>query len=63
MNDNAQPNRVDGLEGWPPMNKYRITDITTETGGVIDVNYAPVDCDRTALPTAQSTNSKRCFPQ
>ncbi len=55
------PNRVDGLEGLPPLNKFRLTTVRTESGGQIDVNYAPTNCVRTSLPT-QDTNTQRCFP-
>jgi hypothetical protein len=55
------PNRVDGLEGLPPLNKYRLTTVRTESGGQVDVNYASANCVRTALPT-QDSNTQRCFP-
>lgn len=54
-------NRVDGFEGWAPLNKWRVTSVRSETGGQLEVNYAGVECVRTALPTAQDTNTKRCF--
>ncbi|MEU8083566.1 RHS repeat-associated core domain-containing protein [Micromonospora sp. NPDC049101] len=54
-------NRVDGLENISPMNKWRITTITNETGGRIAVSYGREPCDRSALPVPD-TNTTRCFP-
>ncbi|WP_433434857.1 RHS repeat-associated core domain-containing protein [Nonomuraea sp. CA-141351] len=57
------PNRVNSAaDGLPALNKPRLTTITTESGGAINVTYAPPDCAPGALPTAES-NTKRCFPQ
>ncbi|MCG5437182.1 RHS repeat domain-containing protein [Micromonospora foliorum] len=55
------PNRVDGLDTQPAMNKFRVGTVNNETGGQILVKYAPTGCVRTALPAAQS-NTSRCFP-
>ncbi|WP_327090121.1 type IV secretion protein Rhs [Nonomuraea sp. NBC_01738] len=52
-------NRVDGLEGLPPLYKWRVGGITTETGGQVSVTYAPTECAK----GAPDTNTKRCFPQ
>ncbi|MEV4316790.1 RHS repeat-associated core domain-containing protein [Actinocrispum sp. NPDC049592] len=56
------PNRVNsGSDGLLTMNKYRLTSITTPSGGVVQVTYKPSDClpdpDRKA-----ETNHGRCFP-
>ncbi|MFD9303371.1 RHS repeat-associated core domain-containing protein [Streptomyces sp. NPDC060048] len=55
-------NRVDGAEGRPPINKRRITQITGETGSSTLVTYHSTNCTPTSLPTADDTNTKRCYP-
>jgi RHS repeat-associated protein len=54
-------NRVDGLENISPMNKWRITTITSETGGRTAVSYDRQPCNRSAMP-ATDANTTRCFP-
>ncbi|WP_328677965.1 toxin C-terminal domain-containing protein [Streptomyces sp. NBC_00322] len=56
------PNRVDSAEGRPPLNKYRITRVTSETGGETLVNYSPTDCTSSTLPSSPDQNTKRCYP-
>ncbi|MFD1543759.1 RHS repeat-associated core domain-containing protein [Nonomuraea guangzhouensis] len=56
------PNRVNtAADGLPALNKLRITKITSDSGGVTNVTYAPPDCTPGAPPTPE-TNTKRCFP-
>lgn len=55
------PNRVDGLDDAPPLNRYRMQVIKTETGAAIAVNYVPTECTPSNVPTPQS-NTMRCFP-
>lgn len=56
-------NRVDTLgDQAPPMNRYRITAIDTDTGGKLSVNYTPKDCAAGNLPASPDTNTRRCFP-
>lgn len=55
------PNRVDPLQG-PQMIKFRVSSITSESGGVTSVNYVPAECTQTNLPPAEDKNDKRCFP-
>ncbi|GIH00602.1 hypothetical protein Pma05_71740 [Plantactinospora mayteni] len=55
------PNRVDGQENIPPMVKHRVRTITSESGGVVTVNYSGLDCAAGALPVPDS-NVRRCFP-
>ncbi len=45
------------------MVKWRLAVIKTESGGQISVNYSGPDCSKTDLPTADDTNTRRCFPQ
>ncbi|WP_212844092.1 polymorphic toxin-type HINT domain-containing protein [Catellatospora sp. IY07-71] len=57
------PNRVDTAlkNGLRPMNWARMAAITTETGGVIGIEYAASECVAGSTPTAH-TNTKRCYP-
>ncbi|WP_460791602.1 RHS repeat domain-containing protein [Micromonospora sonneratiae] len=55
------PNRVDGQDNIPPMVKYRVRTVVTESGGVLSVNYSDIDCTADALPVPDS-NVKRCYP-
>ncbi|HEX2893754.1 MAG TPA: RHS repeat-associated core domain-containing protein [Marmoricola sp.] len=54
-------NRVPTLN-TAPLSKWRVTGITTESGGVITVNYSAKDCTPDDLPADESTNTRRCFP-
>ncbi|CAM3770225.1 RHS repeat domain-containing protein [Kibdelosporangium persicum] len=56
------PNRVDGIEGIPPMNWWRLKAIRTETGGEIAVNYLPKECAAPGNLPVEDNNSKRCHP-
>ncbi|MEU9148479.1 RHS repeat-associated core domain-containing protein [Streptomyces sp. NPDC048349] len=55
-------NRVDKADGRPPINKRRITQITNATGGTTLVSYTDQECSPSNLPTADDTNTKRCYP-
>ncbi|MEV4603493.1 RHS repeat-associated core domain-containing protein [Amycolatopsis sp. NPDC049253] len=55
-------NRVDKADGIGPLNRYRLSAIVSESGGVTTVNYADPDCTATSLPANPETNTKRCFP-
>jgi RHS repeat-associated protein len=47
---------------YPALDRYRITQITTETGAVISVTYELTDpCSPSNYPTPQS-NTSSCFP-
>ncbi|GLW11739.1 hypothetical protein Misp01_68670 [Microtetraspora sp. NBRC 13810] len=54
-------NRVDAAEGRPPLNKYRLTRISTESGADTLITYSAKDCAYNATP-APDTNTRRCFP-
>ncbi|MFC0531690.1 RHS repeat domain-containing protein [Phytohabitans kaempferiae] len=60
---NAVPmnNRVDGIDGIPPMNWMRINTIRLDSGGEVTVKYSPMECTKTSLP-APDSNTKRCHP-
>ncbi len=61
----ALANRVDGLDGYQPITRYRLTDITTESGEKITVNYSAPQCHRagtTVLPSSEDSNTYLCFP-
>ncbi|NUT97537.1 MAG: hypothetical protein HOY78_36490 [Saccharothrix sp.] len=57
----VRDNRVEAVDGQPRMSKWRISRVNTETGGRIDVTYAPVGCAPGGLPAADA-NGKPCFP-
>jgi RHS repeat-associated protein len=58
-------NRVDGLvPAAPPLYRPRISDIATETGGSIAIQYEPPSCSRVnnTMPASADTNTMPCFP-
>ncbi|MEU4089950.1 RHS repeat-associated core domain-containing protein [Streptomyces aureus] len=62
----ALANRVDGLDGYQPITRYRMTTVTTESGNVVTVNYTSPQCHRTGtpvLPSSADGNAYRCYPQ
>ncbi|MFC7245216.1 RHS repeat-associated core domain-containing protein [Catellatospora aurea] len=56
------PNRIvrDG-DNLGPLIRYRLSTVKTDSGAQMTINYADVDCDKSALPTPGSS-TKRCFP-
>ena len=58
------PNRVDGdADGYAGLNRYRISAVISETGGVTVVNYETPDCKAgQTMPANAETNGMRCFP-
>jgi YD repeat-containing protein len=58
------PNRVDGdKDGYAPLNRYRITGIVSESGGVTAIGYEAPDCKTgQTMPANPETNTMRCFP-
>ena len=61
----AYPNRVVKQDGIGPLNRYRITAVVSETGGITSVNYAKPECTPVHVPdkAKPETNSMRCYPQ
>lgn len=62
----AMQNRVWVIDGLAPLEKYRISSLTTETGAVISVNYSGEDCQPSEAATIEAnanTNTRRCYPQ
>ncbi|MGW5846550.1 polymorphic toxin-type HINT domain-containing protein [Streptomyces sp. NPDC055254] len=59
-------NRVDNNEdGSPPFLRWRVEKVTTETGAVIAVKYAPTECstkEPKKLPSSPENNTLRCYP-
>lgn len=58
------PNRVNGmtLPNVPPINRFRISSITTETGSEIDASYdTTTACSRVNAPV-EDADVTRCFP-
>ena len=59
------PNRVDGLTpAEPAFYRPRIQQITTETGGQINVSYSAPACSRVnnVMPTSEDGNTLACMP-
>ncbi|MEU9400744.1 polymorphic toxin-type HINT domain-containing protein [Streptomyces sp. NPDC048242] len=57
------PNRLDKTgDGYAPYIKSRLSTVSDESGGQVDVGYSAPVCDAASLPTPQ-TNTTRCFPQ
>ncbi|WP_308466738.1 RHS repeat-associated core domain-containing protein [Rathayibacter soli] len=59
-------NRVWAIDGLAPLDKYRISSITTSTGAAISVNYSPQQCTVAGAPAIEAnpqSNTSRCFPQ
>ncbi|MBS2966505.1 hypothetical protein KGA66_25925 [Actinocrinis puniceicyclus] len=58
-----EANRVDTTtDGLPPLIRYRIGSITTETGSVITVNYGLVNPCTAPVTQAPATNTSSCYP-
>ncbi len=55
-------NRVWAVDGLAPLDKFRISSLSTEAGATVTVTYAPKQCTPTNEPAPQS-NTMRCFPQ
>ncbi|MFF8279992.1 RHS repeat-associated core domain-containing protein [Streptomyces lateritius] len=57
-----KPNRVDKLhDGSAPFIRMRMSQIVTESGGTIGVDYYAPDCTATSLPPTDDTNATRCY--
>ncbi|WP_152627093.1 RHS repeat domain-containing protein [Streptacidiphilus melanogenes] len=54
-------NRVNLSDGYPPITRYRLNTITTETGGVISVGYSGPACAG-GTPSDPSQNTTLCYP-
>ncbi|MEU3514000.1 RHS repeat-associated core domain-containing protein [Streptomyces sp. NPDC006654] len=54
-------NRVDLTDGYPPITRYRLNTITTETGEIISVGYSAPACG-SSTPSDDSKNTSLCFP-
>ncbi|MFD4670828.1 polymorphic toxin-type HINT domain-containing protein [Lentzea sp. NPDC058450] len=57
------PNRVDTPTGVGPLNRYRVTGVVSEAGGVTVVKYANPDCvPGQSMPANPESNTLRCYP-
>lgn len=55
-------NRVDSAtDGYPAMERHRVTNVRTESGASINVDYR-TECANGDLPADAETNTKLCFP-
>lgn len=61
------PNRVEGAttggspDPVPPMTRYRVYAINTETGSTIGATYSTADCKAGDVPSP-ANNTRRCYP-
>ncbi|GAB3801169.1 RHS repeat-associated core domain-containing protein [Micromonospora zhanjiangensis] len=56
-------NRVDAVDASPPMNWMRLTDINSETGAIVHVDYLDTDCVAGQTTSIKpENNNKRCYP-
>ncbi|MDX6355232.1 MAG: hypothetical protein QOF98_2135, partial [Streptomyces sp.] len=58
-------NRVDGLDGYQPLSRYRMSQIITESGEAIAITYTTPQCHRAGtvvLPSSQDSNGLLCYP-
>lgn len=64
----GKSNRVDTGDGYAPITRERMTQIVTETGETVTVNYSAPDCgsgtteDPLHLPADASQNGSLCYP-
>ncbi|MCA4133323.1 RHS repeat-associated core domain-containing protein [Arthrobacter sp. M4] len=56
-------NRVWAVDGQAPLDRYRISQVTTPTGATHAIVYSGADCTPGSLPGSPETNTRRCFPQ
>ncbi|MFE0271633.1 RHS repeat-associated core domain-containing protein [Streptomyces sp. NPDC058992] len=55
-------NRVDAIgDNIAPFHRFRLSAVLSETGAQLDVNYAPTQCTKGALPKP-GESTKRCYP-
>ncbi|MFF4181276.1 RHS repeat-associated core domain-containing protein [Streptomyces sp. NPDC001750] len=55
-------NRVDAIgDNIAPFHRFRLAAVLSETGAQLDVNYAPTNCTKDALPKP-GESTKRCYP-
>ncbi|MGH3169818.1 MAG: hypothetical protein ACRDN0_28555, partial [Trebonia sp.] len=54
-------NRVPSYNSEPDMAHWRLTNIETETGEIIDVTYSPT-CTESQIPSSPLSNTTLCYP-
>ncbi|MGQ4362621.1 RHS repeat domain-containing protein [Streptomyces sp. SAS_272] len=54
-------NRVNLTDGYPPITRYRLNTITTESGGIISVGYSAPACG-SGTPGDAGQNTSLCYP-
>ncbi|MBG0831591.1 hypothetical protein HS041_28055 [Planomonospora sp. ID67723] len=62
LDGHPRANRVDVGDGRPAMVKWRLDLVTSETGGLLSVNYANPNCEPGQARPADDANTLRCFP-
>jgi RHS repeat-associated protein len=57
------PNRVDAVDNALAMNRHRLSDINTETGAIVHIDYLDAECvAKKNMPASPETNTMRCYP-
>ena len=54
-------NRVNLTDGYPPITRYRLTKIITETGEIVNIDYSSAACAG-GTPSDPSENTSLCYP-
>lgn len=55
-------NRVDGIDGIPAMNWWRVSAVHYGSGGELAVTYSGPDCKSPEDVPSPDTNGRRCYP-
>ncbi|MFE9559292.1 RHS repeat-associated core domain-containing protein [Streptomyces sp. NPDC006703] len=56
-------NRVGSVDNIPPMFRYRVNSINTESGGQINIIYKDAECVAGSnMPASPDSNTKACYP-
>lgn len=63
LNGTPMNNRVDVDGSHDPIERFRISSIVNESGGVLSVTYSSPDCVKgSRMPASADQNTLRCFP-
>ncbi|WP_170232087.1 RHS repeat-associated core domain-containing protein [Saccharothrix saharensis] len=55
-------NRVEQPTDAGPLQRFRLTAIISEAGGITSIAYADPDCAAGSMPASAESNTQRCFP-
>ncbi|MFD1049160.1 type IV secretion protein Rhs, partial [Kibdelosporangium lantanae] len=54
-------NRVFGYHNLPSMAHWRLTNVATDTGSIVNVTYSGTECTKDSVPDP-ATDDRRCYP-